>query len=1041
MTTTVATPDFGSSTSTRTGPRRRLLERSGIRDLPLRRRGRRLDTARSWRARPASAGALPKIVRDGTNNGFFVHSRHLWWQNEDTAKLPNLVDRRSFNDLLKDVEPRGKIAGGVAEIDPGRARIHGRAGRHRAAGQGPDRLRVGSRRQALGRRDGRLPAGSRRQGQTRRRRPVPGRHRRRRPVRQADDVPRRAGLPDRRDALAQRACWSPALRISSTPRTATATARPTIARCSSPALSEGNQQHRLNGFELGLDGWIYGANGDSGGSVRSLKTGKTHLDQRPRLPVSARHRRVRGRERPDAVRPAPRRLGPLVRQQQPQLGLALRPRQSRPEAQPPSTPPPDPRQTLEPDTRLYPDQPHAARFNDLGTANHVTSANSPTPYRDDLFGPEFATSLFVSEPVHNLVHRMVLEPDGVTLPRPSRAERVGPRVPGLERQLVPADDAQDRPRRRTLDRRHVPRRHRAPRVDSRRLGEAARPPRRQRSRGGSIASTRSTKSPGRSPARQARRRRDSSPRSTAPAAGSATRRSGCSCTAATPPRSRPPRTLAIETKRPKTRVQAIWTLADLGGSRRAIGPGRTHRSRSPGARERDRGGRAARLAQSRVASRCRAPTGRRRRCPRPLPARAGAGQLGRSPRGRGPGAPGGRDGNDPWMRAAILSSAVPHVATLLAELLGGHDAAMAAAAPRRRWSSRSWPWLARCPERADRGGRSARSADRRGRGGGTLPGSSPRSPGCSTARDRAGTPLGELDLDKPFAGLWEAAHRLVADESAAEADRLAAVALLGHAAARDADDRDLLVGLLRPQVAGRAPAGGGARPGQDNRSPRSPTCLLRDWKRLLAAGSRRDPRRAPEPTARGQRRCSRRSKTAACPAAEIDPARRQQLLTARDPTLRSRAEAVFAHQTKPRQAVVDGVSLGAAARRATRPPARSSSRSCASSCHRLGNEGVEVGPDLASLQRQVARVALDRHPRPQPGIRVEVRQLLGRDGRRPRLERTDRQRVGHVGDPPPPGRQGRRPAPLRDRGDDRLGPVAHARRTRKRPETPATSPT
>ena len=38
---------------------------------------------------------------------------------------------------------------------------------------------------------------------------------------------------------------------------------------------EGNQQHRLNGFELGLDGWVYGANGDSGGTVRSLKTGKT----------------------------------------------------------------------------------------------------------------------------------------------------------------------------------------------------------------------------------------------------------------------------------------------------------------------------------------------------------------------------------------------------------------------------------------------------------------------------------------------------------------------------------------------------------------------------------------------------------------------------------------------------------------------------------------------------------------------------------------------------------------------------------------------
>ena len=40
-------------------------------------------------------------------------------------------------------------------------------------------------------------------------------------------------------------------------------------------FGQGNQQHRLNGFELGLDGWIYGANGDSDGRVRSVKTGKT----------------------------------------------------------------------------------------------------------------------------------------------------------------------------------------------------------------------------------------------------------------------------------------------------------------------------------------------------------------------------------------------------------------------------------------------------------------------------------------------------------------------------------------------------------------------------------------------------------------------------------------------------------------------------------------------------------------------------------------------------------------------------------------------
>src|SRR5262249_38267777 len=39
-------------------------------------------------------------------------------------------------------------------------------------------------------------------------------------------------------------------------------------------FGEGNQQHRVNGLLWGLDGWIYGANGESGGLVKSLKTGK-----------------------------------------------------------------------------------------------------------------------------------------------------------------------------------------------------------------------------------------------------------------------------------------------------------------------------------------------------------------------------------------------------------------------------------------------------------------------------------------------------------------------------------------------------------------------------------------------------------------------------------------------------------------------------------------------------------------------------------------------------------------------------------------------
>src|SRR5262249_3965371 len=55
---------------------------------------------------------LPPIIRaDGSDNGFFVHSRHLFWQNEDTDKLPDLVDRRSFNEILAqapDLPPQPK---------------------------------------------------------------------------------------------------------------------------------------------------------------------------------------------------------------------------------------------------------------------------------------------------------------------------------------------------------------------------------------------------------------------------------------------------------------------------------------------------------------------------------------------------------------------------------------------------------------------------------------------------------------------------------------------------------------------------------------------------------------------------------------------------------------------------------------------------------------------------------------------------------------------------------------------------------------------
>src|SRR5262249_15303349 len=39
--------------------------------------------------------ALPPIAVNGKNNGFFVHSRSLWWINESTNLLKDHADRRS----------------------------------------------------------------------------------------------------------------------------------------------------------------------------------------------------------------------------------------------------------------------------------------------------------------------------------------------------------------------------------------------------------------------------------------------------------------------------------------------------------------------------------------------------------------------------------------------------------------------------------------------------------------------------------------------------------------------------------------------------------------------------------------------------------------------------------------------------------------------------------------------------------------------------------------------------------------------------------
>ncbi len=70
--------------------------------------------------------------------------------------------------------------------------------------------------------------------------------------------------------------------------------------------------------------------------------------------------------------------------------------------------------------RVFPASRTDERFNDPAHVNRVTSACGLEIYRDELLGREFYGQAFTCEPVHNLVHREVLTPDGVTF-RSARA--------------------------------------------------------------------------------------------------------------------------------------------------------------------------------------------------------------------------------------------------------------------------------------------------------------------------------------------------------------------------------------------------------------------------------------------------------------------------------------------------------------------------------------------------------------------------------------------------------------------------------------------
>ncbi|HZW29456.1 MAG TPA: PVC-type heme-binding CxxCH protein, partial [Isosphaeraceae bacterium] len=213
-------------------------------------------------------------------------------------------------------------------------------------------------------------------------------------------------------------------------------------------FGEANPQHRINGLRWGLDNWVYCASGDfapartlppagrpdptatgfsssqaedlrrlaiGGARVRSLRTGSSHdirnrdfrfhpddglLDPQSGQAQFGRDRDDWGhwfgcdhavplwhyalddhylRRNPHVAAPSPRVEAP------PSVTYAIGP--GRATGTPRSRP---------------------------GRGNAWTSACSVMIYRDALLGPEFAGNAFTCEPVHNLIHRALVQPAGTT---------------------------------------------------------------------------------------------------------------------------------------------------------------------------------------------------------------------------------------------------------------------------------------------------------------------------------------------------------------------------------------------------------------------------------------------------------------------------------------------------------------------------------------------------------------------------------------------------------------------------------------------------
>jgi putative membrane-bound dehydrogenase-like protein len=893
--------------------------------------------------------ALPMIARAGTNNGAWFHLRSLWVNNENTDLLKDHVERRSFNEMLMSADLPAKSA------EASRRAIRTRPGFRVelvaseplvkspiAFAWGPDGklwvVEMGDYPLGLdnkGKPGGRIKYLEDTDGD--------GRYDKATVFLDGLSFPTSV-LPWRKGVLVT--CAPEIFYAEDTRGTGKADLRLPLYT----GFAEGNPQHRVNTLAWGLDNWLYCANGDSGGLVKSAKTGKG-------LNLRGRDFRIRP---DDGAIDAQAGQTQYVRSRDdwgnwfgnnnsnPLYHYALADHYLR---RNPHLAPPDGKVQVSVTpgaSPVFPVSRTLPRFNDFNTANHFTSACSAIIYRDELFGPAFAGNSFVSEPVHDLIHREVVTPRGFTFtsrraPDEQQSEffassdnwcrptsiQTGPDgalwVADMYRAVIEHPEWIPLDWQKRIDLRAGADKGRIYRVYP--VGKKLRAiPRLDRlDTAGLVAALDSPNGWQRDTAQQMLLWRNDR--------------------AAVPLLDK----LAAECRRPLGRLHALCTLDGLHGLTPAV-LRKALADAHPGVRRH-----AVRLCESQLA---KAPE-----LGAALLKLVGdddaqvrmqlAYTLGEwaDPRaGDALGRLALRDAGDRFLVAAVMSSVNRNNLdrVMLAVLKGAEKAPPAALVERllrmanALGDTKALTTLLSAVGTSEDGKYAAWQYAALA--------------GLLDALDERGTPLTKLQAGageevraalKKVAGLFDAARSAVANEKAAGADKLLAVRLLGRGLDRQREDMTALANLLAPQVPDDLQAAAVAALGR-LRAPQVPELLLRGWKGQSPAQRRQVLDvlfGRPEWLSAVLDAVEKRQVL----AAEIDAARRQRLLGHRSADVRRRAAKLFADAVNPdRQKVIDAYQSVLTLTGDARRGAELFTKNCAS-CHQLAGVGHAVGPDLASL--------------------------------------------------------------------------------------------